>query len=95
MNEWTFEFEDYEYKINPRSIEFVGELDGDRYVFRVLASTLNDYFETDDDRESAINNYLENMDNIHSAAESVASEYDPNDEIPNYYLDEEDLAEFC
>ncbi|MGR5144753.1 hypothetical protein ACQKPX_24185 [Photobacterium sp. DNB23_23_1] len=95
MDEWTFESDDYQYKINPRSVEFVGEVDGERYVFRVLASTLNDYFETDDDSESAIDNYLENMDNIHNAARSVASEYDPNEERPHYYIDGDGLEEYC
>ncbi|WP_394201413.1 hypothetical protein [Shewanella waksmanii] len=94
MDEWTFEFDDYEYKINPRSIEFVGELNGEWYVFRVLASTLNDYFETDDDRESTIDNYLENMDNIHSAAVNVASENAPNEESPHYYVEKEYLEGF-
>ncbi|QUJ67742.1 hypothetical protein KDD30_00745 [Photobacterium sp. GJ3] len=68
---------------------------GNRYVFRVLASTLNDFFETADDRESAIVNYLENMDDIHSAAESVAAENEENEDSPHFYIEAEDLAEFC
>ena len=67
MNEWNFERE-FWWDPNFQAVKFAGIWDGQRYVFAISRSALNDYFRTEDSREAAIINFEEHRDRVEQLA---------------------------
>lgn len=94
MEEWNFNDSENWYEMNPSLIKFDGEYGGDRYVFAIPVSALNDFFETDDTPEAAKDNYQENIEEIQNLAIRFALDFDSNDEPPHYFIGSEKFKEY-
>lgn len=89
MEDWDFEDSEYWWDVGCRAIKFEGMLDGDRYVFAVSGIALNDYYQTEDTTEAALENYLNNTSQIEFIATRYASEHEANDESPHFFITSE------
>lgn len=89
MEDWDFEDNECWWDVDYQAVKFDGWLDGDRYVFAISGMALNDYYQTEDTTEAALENYLENAEQIEYVAARYASDFEANDESPHYFITSE------
>ncbi|MCG9756075.1 hypothetical protein L1D40_12710 [Shewanella insulae] len=87
MEDWDFNENKYWTSPNPESLMFDGYIYGERCVFAISQVALNDFYGTADTADDAITNYLENSDHVEAIATRFASEFDPNEQAPHYFID--------
>ncbi|HHX8279145.1 hypothetical protein L3X65_22590 [Vibrio diabolicus] len=91
---WDFSESEYWYKQNLDALMFDAECDGERYVFAIPVSVINDHFGTDDSKDDAFDNYQNNIDDFQAMAVRFASDIESDDEIPHYFIDSKDFANY-
>ena len=89
MDNWDFINSNHWYQANPEQIVFDGYFNEIRCLFGVSVSALNDLYNSEDSRASALVNFEENTDYFYELAVQAAEGYeldDEDEEIPPFFL---------